>query len=102
MITKEERLAYCNKCIHKKESERYGVLCGLTDNYPHFSDKCKDYKSTGISPELPKFQDFVRANSKEKKDRGKSKSGSWIGKGIVIYIVFRFVLKLIKYFVNNY
>ncbi len=102
MITKEDRLVYCNKCIHKKENDRYGVLCGLTDNYPHFSDKCKDYKSTGISSELPKFQDFVGSYSKEKTDKKESKKGSWIGKGIVIYIVFKIILKLIKYFVNNY
>lgn len=102
MITKEEQLKYCNACIHKKDHDRYGVLCGLTDNYPTFSETCEHFSkvssfSLGDSKaeNKPKFNPFT-----DKKAKKKTKTGSFLGKGILIYILIKIALKVFKQFVD--
>ena len=102
MISKEAQLVYCNNCIHKKDNERYGVLCGLTDNYPSFSETCSHYskvssisKGTSKTENQSKFEPFTG-----KRAKNKSKTGSFLGKGILIYILIKIALKVFKYFME--
>jgi hypothetical protein len=94
MLTREERLEYCNRCIHKKVSERYGTICGLTDNYPHFSEKCDSFqKETQFS--FDSIQDMT-TTAKLGRKKIDSKKGSWVVKGTIIYIVVKILIKLFK------
>ena len=94
MISREERLAYCNQCIHKKESRRYGTLCGLTDNYPHFMNTCDSFTKEASSLSQKSFGDFINTSQK-KKTTPKKKSVFTIL--FIAYIVIRLLYKLLKH-----
>jgi hypothetical protein len=97
MLNKDEKLAFCNRCIHKKHSDRYGILCSLTDNYPHFSFKCENFvKSNDSQASFNSPKEALKEVTQKTKSNSRLKKGGWLGKGIVIYIIFRIVLKLIK------
>jgi len=102
LISKEAQLEFCTKCIHKKDHVRYGVICGLTNNYPVFSETCDDYsKSSKRTQSLVKEGNHPEFSVKTKaKTKSKSKTGSYLGKGILIYILFKIALKIAKYFME--
>jgi len=98
MISNEAQLKFCTICIHKKDNDRYGTLCGLTDNYPTFSETCNDFSKISAvansnSEKQKNFESFSPRESKKK-----SKTGSFIGKGILIYILLKIAFKVFKHF----
>ncbi len=100
MLSKEDRLKYCNQCVHKMESKRYGTLCGLTENYPHFQYKCEHFEKSGAT--FP-FQKKERNNPDiafdfPKQIFSKTSKKSLFGKGVLLYILFRVVMRLLHEF----
>lgn len=96
-MTREERDKICLSCKHHTFEERYGVLCGLTENYANYKDSCKDfsrkisvYNNTEENQETPIFN---TPKSKEKKDKG---FGALLGKGMVLFIIFKIIMKVVK------
>lgn len=88
------RLKFCKKCINRKEDDRFGMLCGLTDQKPSFKYTCKDFKqggrlntsstNTATTKEAYKPQPtYQKHNRKETK----SKSPFWIGASILFTVV---------------
>ena len=102
MLSKEDRLKFCNQCVHKMESKRYGTLCGLTENYPHFQYKCDHFKKSGTS--------FMQSAEKKDADArfdfpkqlfsktSKKSKGSLVGKGVLLYILFKIVMRVLREF----
>ena len=88
-MTKEDRNKICITCSNHVNDDRYGILCGLTSNFANFQKSCKDYKSnTQFSPIVSSTTIFKK---KEKKG-----FGSVIGVGVVIWFVFKLILKLVR------
>lgn len=90
-MTRVERDKICVSCVQHKKDDRYGIICGLTDNYANFQDTCKDYlkKPTTIKPPNTKTETKITK-------RKKKSFGSVIGSGVAIYIIFKIVLAIIK------
>jgi hypothetical protein len=89
-MTKEERNKICTTCSNNIIDERYGLLCGITNNIPNFQDRCKDYeKKPTILVSKPKS---IVIKRKEKQGFGKL-----LGTGISIYLIFKLILLLIKF-----
>lgn len=97
------RLKFCNKCINKKVDDRFGTLCGLTNQKPSFKYTCKDYSKGKPNTEAkakakeafktinnPKRQETkpqqpnYRAPTKKET---KSKSPLWIGGSILLTVI---------------
>ncbi|WP_299383101.1 hypothetical protein [uncultured Lacinutrix sp.] len=92
------RLKYCNKCINKKVDDRFGTLCGLTNQKPNFKYTCKDFikgkpKATFKASTEPKRQEqpYIKQSRKEVK----SKSPFWIGGSIVLTVAI-FLFKIAR------
>ena len=92
------RLKYCNKCINKKVDDRFGILCGLTNQKPNFKYSCKDFvkgkpKATFKGATEPKREEqpYIKQNRREVK----SKSSFWIGGSIVLTVAI-FLFKIAR------
>ncbi|RKE95217.1 hypothetical protein [Ichthyenterobacterium magnum] len=94
-MTREKRDKICESCNNHIIDERYGLLCGLTNNFANFQDKCKDYNASVAAPSIARKPIERTTITKKKEKKG---FGSVIGTGIVLWIVFKIVLKLIKSF----
>lgn len=92
-MTKDERDKICKTCKNHITDERYGILCGLTNNISNFQDECKDYTKFH---EKPVFKTRSRTVSQRKE--GKSDIKSFFGAGISLFIIFKLILFLIKFF----
>lgn len=43
-MTREERVKICETCKHCQKDIERGILCGLTNEYADFDDKCHLYE----------------------------------------------------------
>ena len=89
-MTKEERIKICKKCSNHILDERYGILCGLSNNFANFQDSCKDFNAMKTSAPI-----IERSVYKKKK---KKNFGSVIGTGVLLWIIFKILLKVFKGF----
>ena len=55
-MTREERVKICETCKHCQKDIERGILCGLTNEYADFDDKCHLYEPS------EKQQEEIRAN----------------------------------------
>jgi hypothetical protein len=42
-MTREERLTFCERCIHRKMDLKQGILCGLTGSKAQFEVSCEEF-----------------------------------------------------------
>ncbi len=95
MLSREERLEFCTRCTHRKETKRYGTICGLTDNYPHFSETCEHFvKEASFKPQEHPFKG-VNYPGKKELARKKSKF-SLIKIAFIIYIIFKIFYRYLR------
>ncbi len=115
-MNKTERDKICTTCTHKKIDERYGIICGLTDNIANFIDNCRYYsKNTAISKPIvnsgasterktvnspttimqPK-RAAATAKRKSKTKKKKNPIGAFLRNGFLIYIAFRVIRAILK------
>ncbi|WP_055447306.1 hypothetical protein [Lacinutrix mariniflava] len=98
------RLKYCNKCINKKVDDRFGILCGLTNQKPHFKYTCKDFvkgkpkqnfttTNTSTKPQERPIAKPKQVYTKPITAKTKSKSPFWIGGSIVLTVII-FIFKI--------
>ncbi|OUR90735.1 hypothetical protein A9Q87_12325 [Flavobacteriales bacterium 34_180_T64] len=93
-MTREERNKICRSCTKHINDDRYGVLCGLTNNFAHFDSNCKDYSKkerTTIIENVPTIVPKFISENKKKKG-----IGSLIGGGVALWIIFKILLKVIR------
>jgi len=90
-MTKDKRDKICKTCKNHIIDDRYGILCGLTNNIPNFIDKCKDYNENVKSPIFKPVSRSVR------KKKEKSGFKSVLGAGISLWLLFKLVMLLIKF-----
>ena len=91
-MTKDERDKICKTCKNHITDDRYGILCGLTNNLPNFQEKCKDYNKIAIA--TPKFNKSTRKIHKRKESNGVK---SFLGAGISLWLIFKLIMLLIKF-----
>lgn len=46
-MEREEQLKFCRACLNKTFDAKYGVICGLTNDFPRFENTCPDYNPVG-------------------------------------------------------
>ncbi len=91
-MTKNERDKICKTCKHHIVDERYGILCGLTNNLPNFQDKCRYFtKNTNA----PVFKSTTRTIYKKRERKGFK---TVLGAGITLFLLFKLLMLLIKFF----
>lgn len=91
-MTKVERDKICKTCKNQITDDRFGILCGLTKNIPNFQDTCKDYDKVVTAPV---FVNESRSIYKKKDKRGVK---SFLGAGISLWLIFKLIMLLIKFF----
>jgi len=92
-MTRDERDKICKTCKNHITDDRYGILCGLTKNIPNFQDACKDYNKVAIEPKI--FVNTSRTIHKKKETKGIK---SFLGAGISLWLIFKLIMLLIKFF----
>ncbi|MDX1351114.1 MAG: hypothetical protein R3279_12730 [Putridiphycobacter sp.] len=89
-----DRIKLCQVCINKKFNRQIGVVCGITDAKPTFTDNCKDYVADGKAIVL---QDKTVM---EKPSAAVNALGSW--QGALLMSVFGFIRAAIKGFEDTF
>ncbi|WP_323789028.1 hypothetical protein [Psychroserpens sp.] len=92
-MTKVERDKICKTCKNHIIDERYGILCGLTNNIPNFQDQCKDFNK--VVEITPVFRKTSRSIHKKNEKKGFK---SFLGAGISLWLIFKLIMLLIKFF----
>ena len=92
-MTRDDRDKICKTCKNHITDDRYGILCGLTNNLSNFQGDCKDYSKVVASP--PVFSRTPRSIHKKKEKKGFK---SFLGAGISMWIIFKLIMLLIKFF----
>ncbi|MCB0448168.1 MAG: hypothetical protein KDD03_11800 [Gelidibacter sp.] len=92
-MTKEQRDKVCITCKNHINDDRYGMLCGLTNNIANFQDSCRDYSKIAVANQTFHQPTQLFETVKPKKKKG---LGSLIGTGIAVWIIFKIVLFIIK------
>lgn len=92
-MTKNDRDKVCKTCKNHIIDDRYGILCGLTQNIPNFQDTCKDYNKAAI--ETPVFKTSSRTIYKKKEKKSGYKS--FLGAGISLWLIFKLIMLIIKF-----
>lgn len=93
-MDRNERDKICKTCINHKVDDRYGIICGLTNNFANFIGECKDYSKTKTiaQPKQITSRDF-----RHKPKRKKKSFGSLVGGGVLIWFLIKLILKVLKY-----
>ncbi|WP_452218716.1 hypothetical protein [Lacinutrix undariae] len=98
-MTREERDKICLSCKHHTFEERYGVLCGLTENYANYKDSCKDFsRKISINNNTEEEREAPIFKTSKSKDKKKKGFGALIGKGIGIWIIIKIIFTIIRSF----
>lgn len=92
-MTKDERDKICKTCKNHITDDRYGILCGLTKNISNFQVNCKDYNK--VAESQPIFSETSKSISRKKEKKGFK---SFLGLGISLWLIFKLILLLIKFF----
>ncbi len=43
-MTRDEQLAFCNKCTNRKMDLQKGMICSITNEKADFEESCKDFE----------------------------------------------------------
>ena len=73
-MTRAERVKICETCKHCQKDIERGILCGLTNEYADFDDKCHLYEPSEKQLEETRAKRVV-ARMKESSDKGSSFDG---------------------------
>lgn len=88
-MTNQERIEICKTCRNHYNDERYGIMCGVTNNLPHFEDSCRHYSKAAIR-QVQQTAAPRSNRSSRKVNRKKSKvSIFWIF--FVIWIIYKVI-----------
>lgn len=89
-MTKDQRDIICKSCQHYTVDDRYGIICGLTNNIANFQDTCRTYKKRASALVLPKSPKPVVAKKKKKS------TASWILNAVWIWFLFKAIMFILK------
>ena len=83
-MEKEERLAFCKKCTHRRMDLNQEFVCGLTGSIASFEGNCNDFEADEL---------YIKSTKRVVKKQKKSKKQARIL--IIILFVF-FVFRIIR------
>lgn len=85
-MTREERVKICETCKHCQKDIERGILCGLTNEYADFDDKCHLYEPSEKQQVKTRARRII-ARMKEPSDNGLS-----FGECIAVVVTYLFCL----------
>lgn len=92
---------YCKRCVNKKFGST-GIVCGLTDEKPSFTDSCPDFQLSEKVVKMERSEEYY-AEQRDKDsfddpttDEQGRKKPAWI-----VFVVILTIFKIIRMFMRN-
>ena len=73
-MTREERIKVCETCKHCQKDNERGILCGLTNEYADFEDKCHLYEPSNKQQAKTRARRIITRMKESSKSSGKGLS----------------------------
>lgn len=84
-MTREEQVAVCMQCKHRKKDFFKGVICGLTNEKPTFQIQCSSFSQNQAQVVNQTIEEKRGGKSKKEKAKNDMIYGAlWCGGGILV------------------